>query len=294
MCGIAGIADVTGRPVDRTLLRAMTSVQAHRGPDGEDLVCRGSVGLGHRRLAIIDLSTGDQPMSSDDGRVWSVFNGEIYNFRELRRDLEATGARFRTQSDTEVILRAYEAEGPACVSRLRGMFAFAILDERTRRLILARDRMGIKPLVYSWDGRRLLFASEIKAIVEGRDGVAGSRSRRPRGVLDLSLCPGAPDHLRLGAEAAARFPSCPAPGRRSSRGFPLLASPLRPGFEHHRGRVDRAARRSPLGCRAMPHGQRRAHRCLPLRRSRLEHGGGSHGRGVCHTHPNLLHRLRRG
>ena len=166
MCGIAGIADVTGRPVDRTLLKTMTSVQAHRGPDGEDLVCRGSVGLGHRRLAIIDLSTGDQPMSSEDGRVWIVFNGEIYNFRELRQDLEAAGARFRTQSDTEVILRAYEAEGPACVSRLRGMFAFAILDERARRLILARDRMGIKPLVYSWDGRRLLFASEIKAIVE--------------------------------------------------------------------------------------------------------------------------------
>src|SRR5712691_10479563 len=166
MCGIAGIADVTGRPVDRTLLRAMTAVQAHRGPDGEAVVCRGPAGLGHRRLAIIDLSTGDQPMSSDDGHVWIVFNGEIYNFRELRQELEAGGARFRTQSDTEVILRAYEADGPACVRRLRGMFAFAILDERARRLVLARDRVGIKPLVYSWDGRRLLFASEIKAIVE--------------------------------------------------------------------------------------------------------------------------------
>jgi len=166
MCGIAGIADVTGRPVDRALLQAMTNVQAHRGPDGEAVLCRGAVGLGHRRLAIIDLSTGDQPMSSDDGRVWIVFNGEIYNFRELRGELEAAGARFRTQSDTEVILRAYEAEGPACVSRLRGMFAFAILDERARRLVLARDRVGIKPLVYSWDGRRLLFASEIKGIIE--------------------------------------------------------------------------------------------------------------------------------
>jgi len=166
MCGIAGIADVTGRPVDRALLQAMTNVQAHRGPDGEAVVCRGAAGLGHRRLAIIDLSTGDQPMSSDDGRVWIVFNGEIYNFRELRGELEAAGARFRTQSDTEVILRAYEAEGPACVSRLRGMFAFAILDERARRLVLARDRVGIKPLVYSWNGRRLLFASEIKGIIE--------------------------------------------------------------------------------------------------------------------------------
>src|SRR5512132_3436687 len=169
MCGIAGIADVTGRPVDRTLLKTMTSVQAHRGPDGEAVVCRGAVGLGHRRLAIIDLSTGDQPMSSDDGHVWIVFNGEIYNFRELRQELEAGGARFRTQSDTEVILRAYEADGPACVRRLRGMFAFAILDERTRRVVLARDRMGIKPLVYSWDGRRLAFASELKAILQAPD-----------------------------------------------------------------------------------------------------------------------------
>jgi len=168
MCGIAGIADTMGHPVDQVLLRAMTSVQAHRGPDGEDFVCRGGVGLGHRRLAIIDLATGDQPMANEDGSVQIVFNGEIYNFRELRRDLEAHGARFRTTSDTEVILRAYEAEGPGCVRRLRGMFAFAILDERSRRLVLARDRAGIKPLVYAWDGRRLLFASEIKGILEDR------------------------------------------------------------------------------------------------------------------------------
>ena len=166
MCGIAGIADLTGHPVDTALLRAMTAVQAHRGPDGEAFVCRGAVGLGHRRLAIIDLATGDQPMANDDGSVRIVFNGEIYNFRELRRDLEARGAHFRTTSDTEVILRAYEAEGPDCVKRLRGMFAFAILDERARRLVLARDRAGIKPLVYAWDGQRLLFASEIKGILE--------------------------------------------------------------------------------------------------------------------------------
>jgi len=166
MCGIAGIVNVTGRPVDEALLRAMTTVQAHRGPDGEGIVCRGAAGLGHRRLAIIDLATGDQPMASDDGAIRIVFNGEIYNFRELRRELESRGARFRTTSDTEVILKAYEAYGPGCVSRLRGMFAFAILDERARRLFLARDRAGIKPLVYAWDGRRLLFASEIKGILE--------------------------------------------------------------------------------------------------------------------------------
>jgi asparagine synthase (glutamine-hydrolysing) len=166
MCGIAGIVDVTGHPVDGGLLRAMTGVQAHRGPDGDGFVCRGGAGLGQRRLAIIDLVTGDQPMASDDGSIQIVFNGEIYNFRELRRDLEARGARFHTQSDTEAILRAYEAEGLDCVRRLRGMFTFAILDERAGRLVLARDRAGIKPLVYAWDGRRLLFASEIKAILE--------------------------------------------------------------------------------------------------------------------------------
>src|SRR3984893_15616550 len=166
MCGIAGIADVTGRPVDRSLLQAMITVQAHRGPDGEAIVCRGAAGLGHRRLAIIDLATGDQPMASDERSARMVSIGELYNFRELRRDLESRGARFRTTSDTEVILRAYEAEGPDCVPRLRGMFAFAILDERARRLVLARDRAGIKPLVYASNGQRLLFASEIKGILE--------------------------------------------------------------------------------------------------------------------------------
>jgi asparagine synthase (glutamine-hydrolysing) len=169
MCGIAGIAEVGGGGVDRDLLTAMTSVQAHRGPDGDGFVCRGGVGLGHRRLAIIDLVTGDQPMPNDDRSVWIVFNGEIYNYRELRQELEARGARFRTQSDTEVILRAYEAYGGECVTHLRGMFAFAVLDERSRQVFLARDRVGIKPLVYHWDGRRLLFASELKGILQAAD-----------------------------------------------------------------------------------------------------------------------------
>lgn len=166
MCGIAGIVETSGRPADMGLLRAMTTVQGHRGPDGDGFVCRGPVGLGHRRLAIIDLATGDQPMANDDGSIWIVFNGEIYNFRELRADLEARGVRFKTSSDTEVILRAYEVAGPECVRLLRGMFTFAILDERTRRVVLSRDRVGIKPLFYSWDGRRLLFASELKGLLE--------------------------------------------------------------------------------------------------------------------------------
>jgi len=144
----------------------MTTAIAHRGPDGAGFFAEGPVGLGHRRLAIIDLVTGDQPMSAADGRAVLVFNGEIYNFRELRRELEGHGATFRTTSDTEVILHAYETWGVECLPRLRGMFAFALWDKARRRLLLARDRVGIKPLVYAWDGHRLLFGSEIKALLE--------------------------------------------------------------------------------------------------------------------------------
>jgi asparagine synthase (glutamine-hydrolysing) len=166
MCGIAGIFLRNGDTVGEQPLQAMTTCLAHRGPDGDGFFRRGPVGLGHRRLAIIDLVTGDQPMSNEDAGVTVVFNGEIYNFRELRRELETRGRRFRTASDTEVILRAYEEYGVDCLRHLRGMFAFAIWDERCHRLFLARDRVGIKPLVFAWDGRRLLFASEPKAILE--------------------------------------------------------------------------------------------------------------------------------
>ena len=166
MCGISGILQTDGAMVDERLLKRMTDILSHRGPDGEGFHCEGPVGLGHRRLAIIDLVTGDQPMPSDDGALSLVFNGEIYNFRELRKELESLGQRFRTSSDTEVILRAYEAWGLDCLSRLRGMFAFALWDRRQGRLFLARDRAGIKPLVYAWDGRRLLFASEIKSLLQ--------------------------------------------------------------------------------------------------------------------------------
>jgi asparagine synthase (glutamine-hydrolysing) len=166
MCGIAGILQCDGAVAGAGLLRDMTTAIAHRGPDGDGFFSEGPVGLGHRRLAIIDLVSGDQPMSSPDGSVVLIFNGEIYNFRELRRELEARGAAFRTSSDTEVVLQAYQAWGVDCLARLRGMFAFALWDKRRRRLFLARDRVGIKPLVYAWDGRRLLFASEIKAVLE--------------------------------------------------------------------------------------------------------------------------------
>lgn len=166
MCGIVGILRRDRQPVDRGLLKAMTDTLAHRGPDGEGMYLVGAVGLGHRRLAIIDVEGGTQPMASEDGSAWISYNGEVYNFRELRTELKALGHQFRTSSDTEVVLAAYRSWGPECVRKLRGMFAFAIWDSARRQLLLARDRLGIKPLVYAWDGRSLRFASEIKAILE--------------------------------------------------------------------------------------------------------------------------------
>jgi asparagine synthase (glutamine-hydrolysing) len=168
MCGIAGILHLDLRePVDFDLLARMTGALAHRGPDDEGFYRKGPVGLGHRRLSIIDLSGGGQPMSNEDDTVWITFNGEIFNFPELRRDLEAAGHRFKTRSDTECIVHLYEEHGPeGCARRLVGQFAFAIWDERARRLFIARDHLGIKPLFFRRAGDRLLFASELKALLE--------------------------------------------------------------------------------------------------------------------------------
>jgi len=167
MCGICGKINLDGTPADEKLLKRMASCLSHRGPDAEGVYLKGSVGLGHRRLSIIDLSpAGHQPMCNEDGTVWIVLNGEIYNFRELRDELEKKGHVFRSHSDTEAILHLYEEEGPDCVKGLRGMFAFAIWDERDRSLFLARDRAGEKPLFYYLDDRCLIFGSEIKAILQ--------------------------------------------------------------------------------------------------------------------------------
>ncbi len=167
MCGIAGIFNVNGSPVPMPVLRAMTDIVRHRGPDGEGIWAHDGIGFGHRRLAIVDLSAlGHQPMRTSDGALVITYNGEIYNWRELRRELERKGAVFRSQSDTEVILEAYRAWGSKCVERFNGMFAFAIWDARTSKLFLARDRFGIKPLYYRWDGQTLLFGSEIKSILQ--------------------------------------------------------------------------------------------------------------------------------
>jgi len=201
MCGIAGIYNVSGRPVDLQVLEAMTRIQAHRGPDGEGYVLldgrgqdkpiplqaagslarshRHSIGLGHRRLAIVDLSPlGHQPMATEDERCWVTYNGEIYNYVELRDELRGRGHRFRSASDTEVLLAAYREWGEACLEHFNGMFAFALWDAASGRLFCARDRLGEKPFYYHWDGERFLFASEIKGLL-----AAGLHPRPNQGAV---------------------------------------------------------------------------------------------------------------
>ena len=167
MCGIAGWFDTKGeRPANRDLVKAMSDAIAHRGPDGDGFYFAPGLGFGHRRLAVIDLVSGDQPMFSADGTVCVIFNGEIYNFKTVRKELELKGHHFVTQSDTEVILHAWKAWGSECVTHLTGMFAFALWDERLATLFLARDRLGEKPLYYSLlPDQTLVFGSELKALL---------------------------------------------------------------------------------------------------------------------------------
>jgi len=165
MCGICGIFEPKRESViARGAIKAMADTIEHRGPDDEGFYCAPGIGLGHRRLSIIDLEGGHQPLSNEDGTIWIVFNGEVYNFEELNRQYLSSGHKFQTRSDTETIVHLYEELGEECFAQLRGMFAIALWDGRRKKLILARDRVGKKPLFYSWDGRRLLFGSEIKTI----------------------------------------------------------------------------------------------------------------------------------
>lgn len=171
MCGIAGVVRFdTRHPVSEERLQRMRDSLIHRGPDGAGMIISGRAGLAHRRLSIIDLAAGRQPMSNDGQRIWLTYNGEIYNYRELRRQLETLGCRFETQSDTEVVIKAYEVYGDDCVDHFQGMFAFALWDVARERLFMARDRLGIKPLYYSVSDTELLFGSEIKAILAGMPG----------------------------------------------------------------------------------------------------------------------------
>lgn len=166
MCGIVGVLSFDGAPVAADVLRAMTDAIAHRGPDGADYYIDGALGLGHRRLSIIDLSpAGREPMPNEDRTVWLVYNGEIYNFKTLRSELQARGHVFRSAMDGEVVIHAYEEWGDDCVTRFNGMFAFGLWDARQQRLLLARDRYGIKPLYYSRGDHTFLFGSEVKALL---------------------------------------------------------------------------------------------------------------------------------
>ena len=166
MCGICGIFYPDARqPVQRDTLIGMNRQIVHRGPDDDGFFVERNIGLAMRRLSIIDVHTGQQPITNEDENLWIVYNGEIYNHRELRAGLESRGHHYRTRSDTETIVHLYEEYGRDCVKHLRGMFAFAIWDRRSRRLFVARDRLGIKPLYYRYDGNTFLFGSEIKAIL---------------------------------------------------------------------------------------------------------------------------------
>src|SRR5262249_36428448 len=191
MCGIAGWARSKPFMADRTRLRRMCDALATRGPDdsGYYFSPDGRVALGHRRLSIIDLSSnGHQPMSNDTGTLCIVYNGEVYNFRQLRTELEDCGHAFRSKTDTEVILRAYQQWGADSFNRLNGMFAFAIYDQPAQQVILVRDRFGIKPLYFAWNGGpELVFASETKAILKSGFPVLFRRER----VAELFLYTGA-------------------------------------------------------------------------------------------------------
>ena len=201
MCGITGVWNLDGRPISREELIRFTNQIAHRGPDGWDIHVdeSASLGFGHRRLAIIDLNTGDQPMSFADGRYWIVFNGEIYNFVELKKELENLGYQFKTESDTEVILAGYDKWGEDFQFKLNGMWAMAIWDSRERKLFLSRDRFGVKPMIYFFDGKRFAFASEMKAFL-GLDGFHPefAPSLLAASLETPSLVEGAEDCLLLG------------------------------------------------------------------------------------------------
>jgi asparagine synthase (glutamine-hydrolysing) len=164
MCGIAGIFNLDGAPVDRVLLQDMLRMLAHRGPDFSGIHAENGIGLAHARLSILDLAGGHQPMCNEDSSLWITFNGEIFNYLELKKDLLARGHTFATRSDTEVILHLYEERGEDCVQYLNGQWAFAIWDNQRRRLFLSRDRLGVRPLFYTQTGKTFLFGSEIKAI----------------------------------------------------------------------------------------------------------------------------------
>ena len=189
MCGICGSLEIRGTPADASRLEKMSEMLVHRGPDSGGVFIDGFTGLAARRLAIIDLIGGDQPIANEDGSVHVVQNGEIYNYRELRRELASQGHVFRTESDTEVLVHQYEQHGLDFANALRGMFSIAIWDSRRRRLVLARDRYGIKPLYYRLTDERFEFASELKALERTRDVAPTLDMRAVEAFLAFNVVP---------------------------------------------------------------------------------------------------------
>ena len=209
VCGIAGIVNLDGRGVPGRVVRRMLAPLAHRGPDARGVHVDGPVGLGHVRLSIIDLAGGPQPMHYPERGLSVTFNGEIFNYIELRAELEAKGHRFRTRSDTEVILHAYEEYGDDCVEHFNGQWAFAIWDRPRRRLFLSRDRLGVRPLFYTVAKGKFLFASEVKSLFAHPDVPRADRPDRPRPGVHVLVAVGPEDRVRGHLRAAAGLqPAC--------------------------------------------------------------------------------------
>ena len=271
MCGICGAAWTDdGRALGDPDLAAMMARIEHRGPDDSGSYRDPHAALGFRRLSIVDLAGGHQPLSNEDGTVWTVFNGEIYNFPALRHRLEARGHVLRSRGDTEVLVHLYEDEGPGMFSLLRGMFALAIWDAPRRRLVLGRDRLGQKPLIYRHEGDRIVFASELKALLAlpEADFPEGGRPAGTRPVSDLRLHPPPEDDPARGPQAP------PRPLRRLARGDaragPLLGPRLGRGAGAPPGRGRRAAPRDARRGRPRADGRRRPARRLPVGGDRLD------------------------
>ena len=290
MCGICGIFDRSGRSVDQDLLGRMTLAIAHRGPDGDGQLVDREVGLGHRRLSIIDLGGGAQPIANEDRRLQVVFNGEIYNFVELREELEGFGHQFKTRSDTEVIVHAYEQWGKDCVQRFNGMFVFALWDAATREVFIARDHLGVKPLYYTNLGSRTLFASEIKALLEDP---ACPRDVDPHALSELFTLRYVPSPKTL-FKGIHKLP----PGHHMTisalgiedRAFlvPRAASTKR---LHGRG-ADRGIPGSARRCHSPPAAERRSARSVPELRRGFGRAPGRHERAPLRAGERVYDRVR--
>ena len=266
---------------------------AHRGPDDDGSFLDAGVGLAARRLSIIDVEGGHQPITNEDRTIWIVFNGEIYNHERLRLLLSKLGHRFQTRADTEAVVHAYEEFGPDCVRYLNGMFAFALWDSKARKLFLARDRFGIKPLYYTLVGEELVFGSELKAILEHPQGGAAHRCRRPERVSLVRVRPDAADDLSGNPEASSRAHSHLL--GEGDRDLELLGLEPQEERKPPAGELARLPGAAPSRARAggpEGDGERCSHRRPPERRPRFDDDPGDDDQEVDTAGEELLHRLR--